>query len=786
MLQPKTRWMVKPSDEQKIQNLIAGLQIPKIVATLLVQRGMDQIDSARSFLQIENEDFHDPFLLLDMDKAVHRIKQAIENEEMILVYGDYDADGVTSTSVILSTLQRLGANVEFYIPNRFTEGYGPNEEAFRFAVEQGTSLIITVDNGISSIHEAAVMRELGVDLIVTDHHEPGPELPDAFAIIHPNHPNGDYPFRELAGVGVAFKLAHALLGKAPLDLLDLVAIGTIADLVPLQGENRLLVKKGLKVLRQTTRTGIHALCKIAGSAVAELDEEGVGFVLGPRINAVGRLSDADPAVELMMTADPEEAEALAIEIDAMNKERQAIVSSITEEAIAKVESTFSPNENRVLVLVKEGWNPGVVGIVASRLVDRYYRPVIILCSDPITGKTKGSARSIAGFNMFEELSECRDILPHFGGHPMAAGMTLLTEDVDELRNRLNEQALKMSPEDFIPVTNVDTVTMLEDVDLDAIIQVQMLAPFGMKNPKPKVVIEEASIASIRKIGANQNHLKITLEQNQFTLDGIGFHLGEIADHLSPIARVDVLGELSVNEWNNTRKPQLFIKDIKVKHWQLFDVRGIRQPKRWLASLPPQKEFIAFHTSTMEYFEQETAPDRILFIENAEQAKKHSIENKNIVLLDLPNDVEALTSLLSKEQPNRIYAHFYQQDPQFFTTIPTREHFGWYYGFLLKRSEFDLRKNGDALANHKGWTRETINFMSKVFFELEFVRIKDGVIIMNESVQKRDLSHSPAYQAKQKLSEMEQDLLYSSFQQLKTWFDQHAKWSKRLEEEKVWI
>ncbi|PPA71518.1 single-stranded-DNA-specific exonuclease RecJ [Jeotgalibacillus proteolyticus] len=787
MLQSKTRWKIQPINEDYVQNLIDALTIPEVVARLLVQRGMVDVEDAKAFLYIENQPFHDPFLLKGMDKATERIKEAIASEELIMVYGDYDADGVTSTSVMLTALQELGANVEFYIPNRFTEGYGPNEEAFRFAAEQGTGLIITVDNGISGINEAALLKELSVDLIITDHHEPGPELPDALAIIHPNHPKGDYPFKELAGVGVAFKVAHALLGKPPEHLLDLAAIGTIADLVPLKGENRLIVKKGLKALRQTKRTGIHALCKEAGSNVAELDEESVGFVIGPRLNAVGRLSDADPAVHLLMTEDSEEARALAAEIDAINKERQTIVSDITKEAIEQVETKYPLDHNRILVIEKEGWNPGVVGIVASRLVDRFYRPVIMLCKDPATGKSKGSARSIQGFNMFEELSQNRDILPHFGGHPMAAGMTLLSEDVAELRSRLNRQAEKLTEEDFVPITNVDTLTALMDVDLEAISQVQLLAPFGMKNPKPKVLIEQSSVASIRKIGANQNHLKMTLQNGQHTLDGIAFGLGEIADHVSPLAKVDVIGELSINEWNNTKKAQLFVKDIKVNDWQLFDVRGISQPKRWLSILPPKPQFIAFEQSTVEVFKGLIEEDAICLIGNARHAESCSIDYKHLVLLDLPKEEEILLSLIRNGVPTRIYVHFYQENPQFFSGMPPRDNFAWYYAFLKKRQQFDLQKNGEALANHKGWTKDTINFMTKVFFELEFVTMKDGIITVNNSVQKRDLSHSPAYQSKERMVKLEQELLYSSFQQLKQWFEQHIDLTKRLEEEeKVWI
>ena len=470
-----------------------------------------------------------------MDKAVTRIKQAVEENEAILIFGDYDADGVTSTTVMMKALQELGANVQFYIPNRFTEGYGPNEGAFRYAHEIGISLIITVDTGIAALHEARVAKELGIDLIITDHHEPGPELPDAFAIVHPKLGEGSYPFAHLAGVGVAFKLAHALLGVVPEHLLPFAAIGTIADLVPLKGENRLIAQKGLTKLRETENVGLHALLKLAGVDQAVINEETVGFSLAPRINAAGRLDSADPAVYLLLAEDAFEAEALAEDIEQLNKDRKELVNTISEEAIQMVEQNFPIEENSCLVIGKEGWNPGVIGIVASRLVEKFYRPTIVLSFDQEKGIAKGSARSILGFDLFKNLSTCRDLLPHFGGHTMAAGMTLNLTDVDELRLRLNQLAQEqLNEEDLIPITYIDTEISLQDIHLDAIEEMNKLAPYGMDNPKPKVLIKEANIESIRKIGSEQNHLKLILEHDGTSLDGVGFGLGSVCDHISPV------------------------------------------------------------------------------------------------------------------------------------------------------------------------------------------------------------------------------------------------------------
>ncbi|MEL3973970.1 single-stranded-DNA-specific exonuclease RecJ [Rossellomorea oryzaecorticis] len=783
MLNSKTRWMIAESDQQKIEEFEKELKIPSLVAKLLLNRDLKDVEKARDFLFDKSDSFHDPFLFNDMKKAVGRIRDAINNGERILVFGDYDADGVSSTSVMMTVLRDIGAEVEFYIPNRFSEGYGPNEAAFRWAKDEGFTLIITVDTGISAVHEAHVAKELGIDLIITDHHEPGPDLPDAHSIIHPKIEGSQYPFGDLAGVGVAFKLAHALYGELPTHLLDLAAIGTIADLVPLRGENRILAKRGIAKLRVTERKGIKALCKVANAHQHEMTEESIGFMIAPRINAVGRLGDADPAVDLMLTEDGEEAKALAEEIDSLNKERQAIVNTMTQEAIEMVENDYPLDDNSVLVIGKEGWNSGVVGIVASRLVDKFYRPTIVLSFDSEKGMAKGSARSIVGFDLFKSLSKCRDILPHFGGHPMAAGMTLELDHVGELRNRLNEIAeSELSEEDFIPVTVMDAAVKMEEITIESIEKLSLLAPFGMQNPKPKWVIEDVSIEHYKKIGSNQNHLKVVLGDENNKLDGVGFGLGDLADHITPFSDASIIGELSINEWNNRKKPQIFLHDIKIDQWQLFDVRGIRQVDKWEKHVPKEnKKIFCFHSSTLEKLHMQDRED-IHLIEDAESLNDVSIDGGSIVLLDMPASMEMVKAIVGKGKPHRIYAHFFQDEDHFFSTMPTRDHFKWYYAFLTKRGSFDLNKHGDDLAKYKGWSKETIDFMSQVFFELKFVTIVNGFISLNPVKTKKDLTESPAYQKKQQQYELENELLYSSYNELKAWFNERIKESVIFEEE----
>jgi single-stranded-DNA-specific exonuclease len=787
MLKAKTRWNVRKPDQVLVDTLTKELNITPLVAQLLVNRGFHTVEDARYFL-FGTEQFHDPFLLKDMDKAVKRIKEAIETQEPILIYGDYDADGVSSTTVMMKTLTDLGAIVDFYIPNRFTEGYGPNEAAFRHAYESGFKLIITVDTGISAINEAKLAQELGVDLIVTDHHEPGPILPDCFAIIHPKLEDSHYPFEELAGVGVAFKLAHALYGQVPEHLLEIAVIGTIADLVPLKDENRFIAKAGIQKLIHTNNIGLKALFKICSIDMTSITEETIGFSIGPRINAAGRLGDAAPAVHLLLSEDPTEAMELANEIDRLNRTRQTIVNEMTEEAIEMVEKTFS-HDQKVIVIGKENWNAGVVGIVASRLVDKYYRPTIVLTFDHEKGTAKGSARSIDGFDLFQNLSLCRDILPHFGGHTAAAGMTLNIDDVAELRRRLNDLASELlTDEMLIPVTKLDGEFEIQEIHLDAIKEMLLLAPFGMENPKPKVLLKDAGISSYRKIGSEQNHLKITLEKNGFSLDSIGFGLGRIYDEVSPTSSVSVIGELSINEWNNVQKPQLFLQDISVDHWQLFDWRGNNRAVQLFKNLlVTDTKFIVFNQENQDTFTKWLSKDSITYVANEQDARILDLNERNLVLLDFPPSKEIVNNLLCGKKPGRIYPHFYKKDSAYFNTMPTREHFKWYYAFLAKKAPFDLKRFGDDLAKHRGWSKETIDFMSQVFFELNFATINNGLISLEKIAPKRDLTESNTYQQRQAQFTLEKELLYSSFHQLKDWFESIIQGSvENREAKEEWI
>jgi single-stranded-DNA-specific exonuclease len=767
MLESKNRWLVDSNEDTTPVSI--DLPISDLVKTLLAKRGINNNLTAEKFLSPKIEDLHDPFLFPDMRKTVNRIEEAIANQERVLVYGDYDADGVTSTALIVEVLREKGAVVDYYIPNRFTEGYGPNENAFRQAKEANISLIITVDNGIAGVNEARVAKELGIDLIITDHHEAQDELPDAFAIIHPKLAS-DYPFDELAGVGVAFKLAHAILGDVPQHLLELAAIGTVADLVTLQDENRVIVYYGLKEIERTKRAGLQSLKEVC-SITNPVTEEHIGFGIGPRLNAVGRLQDASLAVDLLLEHDLDVANEIAAEIQSLNLERQKIVAEITKEAKEMIEAN-ELDDSAVLVVAKEGWNPGVVGIVASKLVNHYSKPAIVLGIDEEKGIAKGSARSIDAFNLFENCMDIKEVFISFGGHSQAAGMTLSTENVDKLRSLLNDLALKqLTKEDFFPILKVDSCVDISELSLEIIQEVEKLAPFGMGNPKPIFQINESVPTEIRQIGSKLNHLKMNFSKDSVVLDAVGFGLGDLFPQISPKSKVSVVGELGINEWNGRKKMQIMLKDIKVDTWQLFDYRGSKHALKQLANMSSKVKISAIHFQPLD--DDDTwMKENFHCIQLDSSTNVNDLSSETIVFLDLPTKIDDMISVLSQISSKQIFAYFKTNGQNFFSQIPTREHFKQFYAFMLKRGKLQIKQERFQFAKSKGWSIEFLDFIIKVFLELQFVTIDDGVLLYNQNPKKQDLTDSATYQLKQQQILVEKLLYYSSYEELKKWFDEH--------------
>ena len=761
MLASKAKWNVlhdknKPAGE----GLINRKDLSPITMELLVQRNIVTEEAVNDFLFPDMGKLHSPYNLSMIDKASERVQEAIANEEKILVYGDYDADGVSSTALLMKTLIELGAHCDFYIPNRFTEGYGPNEAAFRMAAENDVHVIITVDTGIAAIDEALIAKELGIDLIITDHHELQEELPDAYAIINPKC-SPEYAFHELAGVGVALKFSERLLGYFPDHLLDLVAVGTIADLVPLIDENRILAHFGLQQLTTTKNIGLGALKKVCG-ITDDVMEDDVGFSIGPRLNAVGRLQDARLAVELLLTESNEEAEEIAERIESINQERQEIVNEIIHEAEAMVSME---DEESVIIVAKHGWNEGVLGIVASRLVRKYDRPAIVLCIKEETGEVKGSARSIPAFNLFDSCMIIKSLFTRFGGHSQAAGMTLPIENMEELQSELNKNIkAELTADDFKPSVEVNKKLFIADINEDLINQIGRLAPFGMSNPKPIFHIQDIPTET-RQIGNLKNHLKLQFKVDNTDLEGIGFSMGHLFPHITPHTPIEIVGELGINEWNGVRKPQIIMRDMKIAEWQLFDHRG----KRNLDMSP-------FTTTT----------NHNIVIRNQHPEESHEFgghikeitydievatleETESLFIYELPTNLTVLQEIIKATNPVNIHVCFYIENSTYLTAFPTRDEFKWFYSLVYRRKKLDLNKELNDIMHEKKWTKETVVFIAKVFLELEFVKIEDGVIQIASHPVKRDLQESAVYQARINQGDIEKKLYYSNYESLKSWF-----------------
>lgn len=760
------KWFVNQPDAHAVKHIEKTCQLSSIAAKILVARGFTTEQQVKQLLVEDKSAMHDPFLLHNMDKFVERIEHALAQGEKIRIFGDYDCDGITSTALLLQTLYDLGANVDYVIPDRFIHGYGPNSELFRLAHEDGVQLIITVDNGISGNGPIQLAKELGMDVIVTDHHEAGEELPPADMIIHPRIPHGQYPFGELAGVGVALKLAHALYGEVPPHLFGLAAIGTVADLVSLTGENRYIVKKGMENLRRSNKVWVHALCEVAGTAQEEINEETIGFYFAPRLNALGRLGSAMPGVEFLMSEQKEQATAFAQLLNDKNKERKDLVKQTTDQAIAMVEADEALQKARVLIVMHEDWNPGVVGIVASRLVEKYYKPTIVLGINEEKGLAKGSARSIEGFHLYNELAKNRDILPHFGGHPMAAGMTLEALNVPELFERLNNQAQQaLTEEQLIPKLTIDVPLDISEVTVEAIEQIAQLGPFGMDFAKPVFALEDVKIKAMRKIGASEDHLKLELEDRYGSIDAIGFSKGYLYDELSYGSAFSFVGDLQINEWQNRKKAQFMVQDVKANEWQLFDMRGKKQPKQMFSYIPKNDTlFVVFDEANITQFSES------LQAEIVHASALTSTNKRYIAFLDLPNDEVEVINILQQTQPERIYAHFFTPSSAYFNGMPTRQHFSSYYQFLKNRPSFHLRQHLGQLAKYTGLTEDTIKFMTMVFFELGFVKIENGLISVNEHTEKRALETAIIYKERQKRMMLEEKLLYAPYNELKQWLN----------------
>ena len=562
-------WETTPPDPAAEEELTSALDISAVLAGVLVGRGLKTPSEARAFLWPSADDIHDPLLLPQMDEAITRLDQALHAGEIILVHGDYDADGITGAALLLRLLAKLGADVRYHIPSRLTEDFGLAPETLHKAADQGVSLVLTVDCGSSSHEAAREATQLGIDLIVTDHHDIEGALPECLAVVNPRRDDSEYPNDAISGVGVAFKLGSALVKRRGLPIdsyrrayLDLVSVGTVTDVCPLVGENRVLVKLGLERLEVTRKPGLRELmrlCRMDGRA----SSRDVAFRLGPRLNAAGRISHADEALELLLVRDQPTALRAAHRLDSLNRQRQKEQERVVSDATARAREDCDLESDRVIVLASEDWHIGVIGPVASKLVEMFHRPVVLLAiQDDIA---RGSARSINGFDIGEALTQCRDEVMRAGGHSLAAGVTLCPTKIDDLRARLNEMAGgELSQDDLQAKLSIDRRVTLDEVTDELADDLELLAPFGQGNPQPQLLAERLSLHDCRRVGAGGAHLKLLVGDADSPHDAIGFGMGQMADEVTRSGVVDACFTPEINEWSGGRSLQLHLHAVRAR------------------------------------------------------------------------------------------------------------------------------------------------------------------------------------------------------------------------------
>lgn len=566
------KWVTAKPDLQAAQSLSETCGFSPLAAAALCARGVDTPEKAAAFLSTDISGLHNPMRLCDMGKAVQQIRTAIAEKQKIIVFGDYDVDGITATCVLLRYLRSLGADADYYIPNRLSEGYGLSCAAMDALYEKGVRLIVTVDSGVTAFEEAAYAKQLGMKMVITDHHECREQMPDAEAVVNPRRPACAYPFTELAGVGVAFKLICALAEAEHLQQMldayaDLVALGTVADVMPIIGENRIIVAYGLERMAVTQNLGLEMLLREAGQKSRRLTASVISFILAPRINAAGRMGNTEQAVELFLTDDPVRAQQLAALLCEQNKQRQAAENHILQQALAQLRKEYHPLEDKMIVLAGEGWHHGVIGIVSSRICDRYGCPSVLIAVDDGIGK--GSGRSMEGFNLFEALTDSAHLLDKFGGHELAAGLTIQQKNICEFKSRLLAYAdTHIKPEDLMPVLQIDCAITPAYITQSAVEGLAVLEPFGLKNPQPVFSMENMYVEDITPISSDR-HVRLTLSRDGISYTAMLFGTGAGGCGFAQGNYVDIAFHLEVNEYRGRQSVQLVLEDIRLSECELL-------------------------------------------------------------------------------------------------------------------------------------------------------------------------------------------------------------------------
>lgn len=555
------KWEFYEKNEEIIKEVQEEFQISKLLATVIVNKNLKTKEEIEIFLNPTRNDYHDPYLMPDMEIAVDRIVNAIESKEKVIIYGDYDVDGITSITVLKKYLLDRGLEVDEYIPNRLNEGYGLNKNAINKIAKDKYTLMITVDCGISGMEEIEYANSLGLETIITDHHEPSDVLPNALAVVDAKRKDSKYPFNQLAGVGVVFKLIQAISMKYNLDnkeylkYLDIVCVGTISDIVPLVNENRVIAKLGLKLVEVTRNIGLKTLLNQIG--YRKIDSSTISFGVAPRINACGRMGHEREALKLFLTENVIEAQSIAIKLNEYNRERQETEKKIFEEVLEKIEK--SEKNKPCIVLADEKWHHGVIGIVSSKITEMYYKPSILICYEGEEGK--GSGRSVPGFDLYDALTNCNEYVDKFGGHAMAIGITVNKNNFEKFKQSFEEYVQNADIEELTPVIQIDEEITIKDIQASTAKEISLLEPFGEANKMPIFMYKNLKIDSIRVLSEGK-HLKLTLKDDNLIIDAIGFNMGQRIDDFLLGDKVDIVGNLEINVFNNKENVQINLKDLR--------------------------------------------------------------------------------------------------------------------------------------------------------------------------------------------------------------------------------
>ena len=740
----KYNWIYPNYDENFIKEL-ESYSISKNIAKILNARNITDMNSVKKYFSDEYEEGYDPFLMHDMQKAVDRINEAIENEEKILVYGDYDADGITSTVLLVETLISMGANVSSYIPNRFEEGYGPNKEAFTKIIDSGITLIITVDNGIAGVEEVDLANELGCDVIVTDHHKIQDTIPNAYAIIHPEHPEGNYPFKKLAGVGVAFKLAHALLEIFPDFLLDLVAIGTIADMVSITDENRIFVKQGLELINEDPRIGLKMLLELSGIDT-KIDEQTVGFYIAPKLNSIGRMDSAKLGLTFLMAEEPVTARALAEQIEQYNIQRKQVTEDIVKDVISKIENSEKKQKN--VIMVSGEYHEGVLGIVASNIVEKYQKPVFIM--NEKEGVLKGSARSIFDFNIYVAMNKISDLFLAFGGHTLAAGFSFEKSNFEKIEEFLDNEFEEFKQNNDLKANkNIDIVTSLEDISYQFINSLDALKPYGMDFEKPTILIENAMVLNKAYFGSEKQYLRLTIADEVGNLDCITFKDSATFDKVEKNDIIDLLCNIDKNNFNGRTKLQAHIIDIHIKEFLFEDLRFINYD---IANIDINCLKISKHRDDKDNnFYQYKDLDSLI-----------DKEFEYIYLLDIPTSKEYLYKIINLK-PKKVFLICEEKQVLSDVYFIDKNRLIKLFNLILSTNnkQINVAQQLDKLLVVLKTNVDSLKIMIQIFKELELINFVNNTIILNPDYKTVDLKKSSSFIRMENIFEVENLLLKES-------------------------